>query len=140
MYNKNMEKKGFLSRTKDRIETVLPMTIGNFLLFALVIYLIVIVGRSVWVNYKSNKDLDIQRQEIARLQNDVDMLQLEIAYYKTESFKEKEARAKLGYMAPGEKVLSLSADKPEDKVADSGKQEQAIKTPNYRLWISYFFN
>jgi cell division protein FtsB len=135
-----MERKGFFSKIKEGIETVLPMTLWNFVLFVFILYLLFIVGRSVWINYQSNKDLDTQRQKVAQLQSDVDMLEMEIAYYNTESFKEKEARAKLGYMAPGEKVISLPADKPEDKIADSGKVEQQIKTPNYRQWINYFFN
>jgi cell division protein FtsB len=135
-----MNKKSFFARIKDGIESVLPMTLSSFLLFAFILYLLFIVGRSVWMNSQSNKYLDVERQKVAQLQSDVDMLEMEIAYYKTQSFKEKEARAKLGYMAPGEKVLSLTADKPEDKVADQGKKEKTIKTPNYRLWINYFFN
>lgn len=135
-----MEQRGFFSKIKGGIETVLPMTFGNFLLFLFILYLLFIVGRSVWLNYGSNKDLDVQRQKVVQLQSDVDLLEMEIAYYKTQSFKEKEARAKLGYMAPGEKVVSLSVDKPEDRIADQGKSEPSIKTPNYQNWINYFFN
>lgn len=116
------------------------MTLSSFLLFSFIVYLIFVVGRSVWINYRSNKDLDVEREKIVQLQNDIDLLEMEIAYFKTQSFKEKEARAKLGYMAEGEKVISLSVDKPEDKVSDQGKKEQELKTPNYRLWINYFFN
>ncbi|MFA7244126.1 MAG: septum formation initiator family protein [Patescibacteria group bacterium] len=135
-----MERKGFFARTKDRIESILPMTFSNLLIFAFILYLLFVVGRSIWVNYESNKQVEGERQRVAKLQSDVEMLQMEIAYYKTQSFKEKEARAKLGYMAPGEKVIVLPKDTPEDQVADLGRTEKTIKTPNYRLWIKYFFN
>lgn len=140
LYNVGMEKKGLFSRINKGIEKVLPMTLGNLLLFAIIIYLLFVVGRSVWINYKSNNNLDVEREKITQLENDVELLQMEITYFKTQSFKEKEARAKLGYMAEGEKVISLSGDKPEDKISDQGKKEQELKTPNYRLWINYFFN
>lgn len=138
LYNTNMEKKG-LTRLKNGIEKILPMTLGNFLLFAIIVYLLFVVGRSVWISYQSNKDLDVERDKIAQLQNDIEILEMEIVYYKTQSFKEKEARAKLGYMAPGETAISLSVDRPEDKLSDQGRQEKELKTPNCQLWISYFF-
>lgn len=125
-------------KTKEKIEKYLPMTINSLVLFIIVAYLVTIVGRSVWLNYQSNKDIENQVLQVEELKLKISQLENEIAYYKTNSFKEREARAKLGYKAPGENVLSLAYDQPEEKVADAGSSEGAIKTPNYRLWIDYF--
>lgn len=123
---------------KAGIEKVLPMTLNSFLLFAFVIYLFFIVGKSVWQNYQSNKDIARQEQEVVDLKQQIDKLENEIAYYQTAAFRERQAREKLAYKAPGEHVISLTFDLAEDKVSDQGGKEPLIKTPNYRLWWSYF--
>lgn len=123
---------------KESIERVLPMTMGSFLLFVFVVYLFVIVGKSVWQNYQSNKDIEKQQQRVEELKQNIDNLENEIAYYKTDAYEERQAREKLGYKALGESVISMPFDQPEDKIADIGSSEPIIKTPNYRLWWEYF--
>ena len=137
VYNKSMNK-SIWWRMKESIERVLPMTLGSFLLFAFVIYLFIIVGKSVWGNYQSNKDIENQQQRVEELKQNINILENEIAYYKTDAYKERQAREKLGYKAPGENVISLPFDQQEDKVADQGGSEPVIKTPNSRLWWDYF--
>ena len=114
------------------------MTLNSLVLFLIVGYLAYIVGQSIYTNYQSNKVIEGEQQKIADLKTSIDQLENEIAYYKTSSYKEREARAKLGYKAPGENVVSLNFDQPEEKIADNGKSEAPIKTPNYRLWWQYF--
>jgi cell division protein FtsB len=130
--------KAFLLGIVKKLEKYIPMTLGSLAMFAFVIYLIFVVGKSVIANYKSNKDIDKQAEKLVALQSDLHDLQNQINYYQTYSFKEKEARAKLGYKAPGENVLSLPIDTEEEKAADSGFAEAKIKEPNYRLWWQYF--
>jgi hypothetical protein len=77
--------------------------------------------------------------KISLLRENITELENQIAYYQTQSFREKEARAKLGYRAPGENMVILPLDTEEEKVADSGIGEVNIKTPNYVLWWQYFF-
>lgn len=132
-------KNTFLLRVKNRIETILPMTLTSLILFLLIIYFLFIVGRSTWQNYNSNKAIDVQEEQVAKLADEIDYMQYQINYFQTKSFKEKEAREKLGFKAPGEKVLSLPLDRPEEKMVDEALGEVKIKTPNYRLWWSYFF-
>lgn len=92
----------------------------------------------MYTNYQSNKSIEAEQQNIEQLKINVNQLENEIAYYKTNSYKERQARALLNYKAPGENVISLNFDQPEDKTADTGKKEPVIKTPNYRLWWQYF--
>lgn len=114
------------------------MTVSSFALFVFVIYLFVIVGESVWKNYQSNKDIEKQQQRVEELKQNINILENEIAYYKTDAYRERQAREKLGYKAPGENVISLDFDQPADKVADQGNSEPTIKTSNYQLWWEYF--
>lgn len=134
-----MATRGLVSKIKNRIETILPMTIGSFFLLLLVGYFLYIVGRTTWNNYQSNKVISAEREKIAALQEEIKYMQYQVNYYKTNSFREKEAREKLGYKAAGERVISLPLDKPEDKIIDTAAGEVKIKTLNYRLWWQYFF-
>lgn len=124
---------------RNRVEEILPMTIGSLILFAVVLYAFFIVGRTIWVNYNSNKGIEKEALKVEDLEKEIIYLNNQINYYQTYSYKEKEARAKLGYKAPGENVLALPIDEEEDKVEDRSLGQAEIKIPNYRLWWSYFF-
>ncbi len=108
-------------------------------MFLLVLYLLFVVGRSIWINYQSNKAILNQSESLDQLEEEIIAMENEIEYLKTNSYREKEARSKLGYKSPGENVISLPLDSPDDKVADSPEGEVVISTPNYRLWVAYFF-
>ncbi|MEI6498557.1 MAG: septum formation initiator family protein [bacterium] len=133
-------KNNLFEKSKDKLEQILPMRLGSLALFAFILYMFFIVGRSVWANYNSNKSIEIEAQKVVALEEQIQYLKDQISYFETYSFKEKEARAKLGYRAPGESVLSLPIDKEEDKFADSGLTEAALRVPNYKMWKKYFFN
>lgn len=122
----------------DWVEYYLPMSFGSFLTFIVIIYLFYVVGRSILVNYNSNKDLDAQAVQINNLEANITKMQNEINYYQTNSYKEKQAREKLAYKAPGENVINLPIDKDNEKVADPELGEVQLKTPNYTYWIKYF--
>jgi len=132
-------KKNIFLRLVENIEAYIPMTFSSLIIFLIIIYLFVVVGRTIATNYESNKQILIEAQTVAALEVEVGDIQNKINYYRTSSFKEKEAREKLGYKAPGENVISLPIDQENDKVSDSSISEVKIKTPNYRYWWSYFF-
>ena len=134
-----MDRKPFFKRLKEGVEKVLPMSVGGFILFIIVLYMLFNVGKSVWVNYSSNKEIDEESEKVIALEKEIDYMKNQIAYYQTNTYREKQAREKLGYIAPGEKALTLPVDEPEDKIVDAEIDEVKIKTPNYRLWWKYFF-
>lgn len=115
------------------------MTFGNLLIFIFLLYLLFVVGKSVLGNFNSNKQIELQETKRIELEDSIVVLKNQINYYQTKSYKEKEARAKLGYKAPGESVMALPIDTAEEKIADTGLAEVKIKIPNYRLWWQYFF-
>jgi cell division protein FtsB len=133
------KKESFFKKFTSTIERFLPMTLNSLVIFILVIYFFVLVGRSVWTNYQSNKSLDQEAQNIVSLENDIQQLKFENNYYQTSSYKEEQAREKLGYIAPGEHIVSVPFDSKQDKIADKEIGQVEIKTPNYRYWWQYFF-
>jgi cell division protein FtsB len=130
--------KNRLQNLKLKIEKYIPMTLNSLLLFVVVIYFLFNVGRSAFQNYQSNKEIEKEELKLDGQEADIHYLENQINYYKTNSYKEKEARAKLGYKAAGESVMSLPIDTEEEKVVDSSFAEVKAKTPNYRLWWQYF--
>jgi cell division protein FtsB len=127
-----------LKKMKDAIERIIPMSLTSLLLFAVVVYLMIIVGKTVMANYAANGETDKDEAKLAQMAADIAYMQDQNNYYQTQSYKEKEARAKLGYKATGESVISLPFDTAEEKISDSGNVEQKITVPNYRLWWEYF--
>ncbi len=133
MYDVNM-----LKKIKEGIERIIPMSLTSLFLFAVVVYMMIIVGKTVLANYAANGETDKEEAKLAQMEADIAYMEDQNNYYQTQSYKEKEARAKLGYKATGESVLSLPIDTPEEKISDSGVVEQKITVPNYRLWWEYF--
>ena len=132
-----MEKRNIFKNIIEGIERFIPMTFTSLLIFLFIIYSFFIVGRSIWINYDSNKELEVEAAKIAELEEEINLMQNRINYYQTSSFKEKEAREKLGYKAPGENVMVLPLDKEDEKNVDTVLGEVEIKTPNYSLWWKY---
>jgi len=127
-----------LKKIKEGIERIIPMSLTSLFLFAVVVYMMIIVGKTVLANYAANGETDKEEAKLAQMEADIAYMEDQNNYYQTQSYKEKEARAKLGYKATGESVLSLPIDTPEEKISDSGVVEQKITVPNYRLWWEYF--
>lgn len=122
-----------------KVESYIPMTLGNLMLFLFVIYLLFVVSKSIINNHNSNREIEVEKQKLYELESEISALKNEINYLNTYSFKEKEAREKLGYKAEGEKMVPLPIDTIEEKIADSGYAPAKIKSLNYRLWWEYFF-
>jgi len=132
-------KENIFKRIIHWFEQFIPMSFFTLILFAFTIYLFVIVGRSIWSNYNSNKELDKKAEELVKIEEEVESIKYKISYYQTKNFKEKEAREKLGFKGIGEKVIALPVDKEEEKLTDQAIEEVQIRTANYILWWRYFF-
>ncbi len=129
-----MAENNFLKRIKEN----LPDHFWRFLIIGFIIYSFIIVGKVIYDNWQQNKIVDKQKQEIVDLKNEIEDLRLRIAYYKTDTFKEKVARGKLRYALLGENVVAV----PYDPVAATEQQADAspavITRPNYIYWWIYF--
>jgi cell division protein FtsB len=101
-----------------------------------IIYLVVILGQTIKRNYDLNTQITDLKAQIALLQDQKDQLSYNIQYYQTESFQEREARAKLGLQMPGEQVVVLprpsTAPAPSDDATKPTK-----KKSNFQQWLDF---
>jgi cell division protein FtsB len=109
----------------------------------IVVYLVFILSRSLWQNYKVNQEIKSLEQEVTTLEEENQRLKNLVLYYRTDSYKEKEARRKLLMKMPDEKVLALpeteyNHEQAEDQI-DNEKDRDKYQEPNYKLWIEYIF-
>ena len=111
---------------------------------AIFVYMLVATMEAVWQNYKINIEIDKLRKEIVLLEQKGQELKHLIAYRGTESFKEREARRKLGYRKPYEKVIAIPQPKfnnTEPGKASNSQDDEKIELPqsNPQKWWDYIF-
>jgi cell division protein FtsB len=124
------------SQKKDILRYLLPVLILCYILF--------LVGKSSIGNLNIN-------QEIYKLQSDIEktkdknkeLEELNI-YYQSNSYKEKQARLKLGYAKPGESVIIIPQDdssKDDSTLVENDNENKTtnLEQPNWKNWINYFF-
>lgn len=119
--------------------------LSKILVYLLIGYTFFMVGRSVWENFQLKKQTDNIEQEISKIQAQNKNLENLILYYKSDSFREVEARKKLGLKKPGEVAVAVPAKSANNFQSEVQAQEEGvsekpkeIKTPNYELWWQYF--
>ncbi|OGB75046.1 hypothetical protein A2810_00780 [candidate division Kazan bacterium RIFCSPHIGHO2_01_FULL_49_10] len=107
------------------------------------VYMLVGTIEAVWQNYAINKEVAKLRAEIVQLQEEGRQVKYLIAYLGTESFKEREARRKLGYKKPGEQVLALPNSILEEltpgQANDSTDPEAKPELSNPQKWQEFIF-
>lgn len=110
----------------------------GLVLFVVMITVVVNQGAK---NYELQKRADKVEAEIASLENDKQQLSYKILYYKTDNYKEKLAREKLGLQLPGESVVIMPASQQtNEKVDPVAKISGTIPTPtNFEQWLDFLF-
>lgn len=108
----------------------------NFIGTVIAIYLIVVLIQTVRHNYVLGKQIEALNTKINLLQSQKQQLEYSIEYYKTDSFRDREARSKLGLQLPGENVVIIPrpsatpAPAPQDTAAQSKKS-------NFSQWLAF---
>jgi cell division protein FtsL len=107
----------------------------NLLGAALIVYLAVVLSQTVSHNYEMSRQIDALQQQITRLQDQRDELAYNIEYYKTDSYKERVARSKLGLQAPGEEVVVL----PKTAAVAVATKTRPAPPPksNFAQWLDF---
>lgn len=120
--------------------------------YLLVFWILFLLGRALWQNWDlkhSISKLNEQLLTLTQQKKDLENLNL---YYNSDSFKELEARKRLGLKKPGEKLVVLPMATPsQGQVTPSNFPEQLAqekktiagveapsKIPNWALWWQYF--
>lgn len=113
-------------------------------IFGLVIfgYLLIGSGKLVYENFRVHEDGQRLSNEVDELKQHNQELEDLLAYYKTDSYKEKEARARLNYQRPGERLVVVPIPAGEDVSSDltvGPETKQATPESNPSQWWSFFF-
>lgn len=122
---------------------VLPNKRNIFAKFFLVLTLIILVyvaitlGRQTYRKYQTEKEVSSLEEQISQIERDNLKLSELLGYFQKESFKEKEARAKLNFKKPGEKVIILAPSEEAPVKEEELQEEEKISNP--RKWWGYFF-
>jgi len=102
-----------------------------------IIYLVVILGQTIIKNYALNKQIDDLKAQTTQLQDQKDALAYNIQYYKTDSYQQREARAKLGLQLPGETVVALPTPDVVTAPVPETEAKPAKKKTNMQQWFDF---
>jgi len=137
LYNSSMN-----PQTKSKLGSIF----SKGLIYAAILYTFFMLGRAVWINFTLQKNIKIIEQEIAAIQQQNKNLENLILYYQSDSFREIEARQKLGLKKPGETVINVPVKKYDNYSSEVRAEEERLsdkpaetKTSNAKLWWQYFF-
>lgn len=128
-----------------QIRPKVKVLISKLLAYALIAYVFFILGRSVWANWYLKSQTEKIQAQIERRKQENNNLRNLILYYQSNSFKEVEARKKLGLKKQGEYVMAVPVKKIENFQEETNTQasrlasrEEQEKLPHYVLWWLYF--
>ncbi|MFA6391921.1 MAG: septum formation initiator family protein [Patescibacteria group bacterium] len=127
---------------KNNLKRFLPSRLFLIVGIAVLVLFSVSLGKEVIRRYEVNKDIQTLEKDVAELEKQNTELSELIEYLNTDSFKEKEARTKLGMAKAGEKVVVI----PDVTVAEDnatelvGAPENVEELSNPERWVAYFFN
>lgn len=115
---------------------------ANVVAILVIGYLVLGSVKLIIENYRIRNDTARITSQISELQRQNDQLRNLEAYYQTDSYKEKEARVRLGYQKPGEKVVIVpppSSDDSSDLTKPGIEPRQPAPPSNPEQWWRYFF-
>ena len=129
-------------------------------IYGVFFWMIFLLVRSIWQNWSLRQSISKLNDQIVTLEKDKNDLNNLILYYRSDSFKELEARKKLGMKRPDEKMVILpvlpnSSSSPAaagqseslpGNFSEEVKKEQEIlnssgensPVSNWQLWRQYF--
>ena len=105
-----------------------------------IVYVVFLLYQSVYFNYQRSQKIKSLRKDIITLETKQKKIESLIAYYKTESFQELEARKKLGLKMPGEMVVKVDVKDQNNGDALTQEKTNTNKTKpkaNVELWIDF---
>jgi len=118
---------------------------SKILIYLVILYTLFILGKAIWTNWQLKKQTDDLQQQIAEIKIQNKNLENLILYYKSDSFREVEARKKLGLKKPGEVAIAIPAQTSKDYNQETATQKQGVSEtpkeeniPNWQLWWQYF--
>ena len=130
MIIKKKKKKGIVSK------------IFSFNLFLMGSVLVVVflgtgLGKEFYRDYQIEQEIDSLQNDIATVEKDNYKLSQLIEYYKTDEYKEAEARKRFSLKKEGESVVVVKSN--PRVLGDFDIMEENKNLPNYVKWWNHFF-
>ena len=101
------------------------------------LYLVVVLGETIKRNYELDQQVNSLNAQINDLQDQKAQLAYNIQYDNTNSFRDREARSKLGLQLPGENVVIIPHASPTLTPAPAANSKQASKKSNLQQWFDF---
>ena len=100
---------------------------------------------TIQANFEAQKVVEERQRERDVLELEVATLRYRQNYYRSDEFKDLEARSKLGLASPGEKVLILppnsehvrQQDEQDQKLKAAAPAEKPASGSNFQQWINF---
>ena len=103
-----------------------------------IVYLLVVLGQTIHRNYELGHQIDNLKQQITLLDGQKQELAYDIQYYKTDSYKDREARSQLGLQLPGENVVIIPHTSPAPQPsADIEPKKPSAPKSNFQQWVDF---
>lgn len=117
--------------------------IVKILIFVVVVYIIFSISKSIWQNWQMTQEIRKTDELITILTEKIQTLKNQIIYFQTETFRELEARKRLGLKKANENVLLV----PEnvDTVKNNNSTNNVVQNQtgdnisNPIKWWQYIF-
>lgn len=112
---------------------------------AVLLYSVFLVIRSVYVGASSVHMLQIRQAELDQLSLQVEVKTRYVAYQKTPSYIEKQARLHFGYAQPGETVVIVpdnaegSQELADEQAGRTAGAREHVTETHLQQWWDYYF-
>ena len=143
MYYTNNSRVNTISNPK--FKTKLGIVLGKIFVYLIVLYIFFIVGKAIWINWQLKKEISEIERQIVEMEVQNKNLENLILYYKSDSFREIEARKKLGLKKPGEVAIAVPVKSYDNFQQETEMEKQGVsevpkeeETANWQLWWQYF--
>jgi cell division protein FtsB len=131
--NETLENGGQKTDRQDKIKFYVVV----LLVSAIVGYTAFVLFQSIYFNYQASQKIKDLKLQFAELDQKKLSLEALIAYYQTDTFRELEARKKLGLKMPGEKVVKVEIEKQEEPTVPQNSLPNEKEKPNWQKWIDF---
>jgi cell division protein FtsB len=109
---------------------------GQIIGLVVIVYLVVYLVQTIKHNYELQRQISDLQGQISSLKDESDTLKYQIQYYNSDSYKEKQARAKLGLQQPGEGVIILPHSQ-QPATTPAPKPKPLPKKTNLQQWVDF---
>lgn len=133
---------------KENIPFIKRLLRSRLLIIAEIVVLVIFssaLAKEIVRNHQVEKEIGTLQDELADLEQNNIELQSLITYFDSDSYKEEQARLKLGLQKPGESVVAVLGDSTNDKEeigtesASRNNNQTGEQSSNPQRWLSYFF-